>query len=102
MDVLKIIRQKAVRPIKSSKIISQTPFKFVVNFEDGYLVEYKDSPGLRMWAVITQNSYFEPILGDTNHCTKLPVYFFDLLGFRIGDAVSMQNQQGIETPILFS
>lgn len=102
MDVLNIIRRKTVRPIRSSKIISQTPFKFVVNFEDGFVVDYKDSPGLRMWAVMIQNWHFEPILGDTNHCTELPVNYYDLLGFRSGDAVLIQNEQGIEMPILFS
>lgn len=102
MDVLKIIRRKAIKPIQSSKLISQTPFRFEVKFEDGSSANHKDDPGLRMWAVLVQRLYFEPILGSTKHCTELPILYYDLLGFRPGDAVLVRNEQGIDSPILFS
>lgn len=102
MEVLRIIRRKAIKPIQSSKFIAQTPFRFEVKFEDGSVAYHKDDPGLRMWAVCMQRLYFEPIFGSVKHCTELPVSYFDLLGFRSGDAVLIRNEQGTDSPILFS
>lgn len=92
----------AFRPIKNSKVISQSPFRFSVTFEDGSVAYHKDSVGLRMWAVFIQHSHFEPILGDTKHCTEEPLNYYNLLGFRSGDAVLVRNEKGNEMPILFS
>lgn len=102
MDILKMIRRMTFRPIKSSKVLSQSPFRFSVTFEDGSVAYHKDSVGLRMWAVGVQHFQFEPILGDTDHCTEQPLNFFNLLGFRLGDAVLVRNEKGNEMPILFS
>lgn len=102
MDVLNIIRQKAIKPIQSSEFITQTPFRFEVKFEDGSVAYHKDDPGLRMWAVCIQKSYFESIFGSKKHCTELPISYYDLLGFRSGDAVLIRNDRGIDLPILFS
>lgn len=82
--------------------ISQNPFRFEVNFEDGSLICYKDDPGLRMWVVLVQRLHFEPIHGNTKHCIELPITYYDLLGFRSGDFVLIKNEQEIEMPILFS
>lgn len=102
MDILNIIRQKAFRPITRSELVNGNPLHISVTFEDDSVVVYKDNVALRMWAVSIQNLDFKPILGNTDHCIESPLGFFNLLGFRSGDAILFRDAKKVEEPILFS
>lgn len=102
MEILNMIRQKAFRRIISAELINGNPFQISVTFEDNYIAVYKDNIGLRMWAVLIQNLDYTPIQGDTNHCIQIPLGFFNLLGFRTGDAILFRDVKEVEEPILFS
>lgn len=102
MDVLDMVRRMAFRNIQSSKWVTGNPFQISVQFENGSTVTFKDNVGLRMWAAMIQHLCYEPIEGNTDHCTRSPLYYFSLLGFRAGDAILFRNESGVEEPILFS
>lgn len=102
MDILHMIHQKAFRRITSSEIINGNPFQFSVTFEDNTTVVCKDNVSLRMWAALIQNLNYTPIVGNTEHCIQKPLGFFNLLGFRAGDAILFQDAKEVEEPILFS
>lgn len=102
MDILDIIREKAFKPMTCLDLIPANPFQIYVKFEDDSIAIYKDSVALRMWAICIQNLNFKPILGNTDHCVESPLGFFNLLGFRSGDAILIQNEKKEEQPILFA
>lgn len=102
MDITEMISRMSFRPIKSLNVQSQNSLRFFITFEDGFMAYQKDSVGLRMWASCIQHFQFQPIFGDTEHCTKEPLNYYNLLGFRSGDAVLVRNEKGNEMPILFS
>lgn len=99
MDILDMIRRMAVVTIRDSDL---DPFEIWVEFINGIKVAYKYSVGLHIWAVLNQNLRLERIEGNTDHCVVTPLEYYDLLGFRPGDAVLIRNENGQDKSILFS
>lgn len=101
MDVLDFIQCWTFRPIQYARIIP--PFKFEVKFKDGTRVVRKDNLGLRVWKATNEFLEYAPLVDDTTqHCTVTEVGYYELVGFRAGDAIVFWNADGIENPILFS
>lgn len=101
MDYLEIVKRKAFRPIKSANILLPK-FTFCVEFEDGVKICKKDDVGLREFLCTVRDLEYEIISGNTEHCIPSPVGFWELLGFRDGDAVLFRDDRNHNLSILFS
>lgn len=100
MEYEQIIKQKSFRPVRSLSV-SLPNFTYCVGFEDGVVIRRKDELGLRMFLIMIRNLKYRIIPSDeTEHCISSPVGYWDLLGFRAGDAILFQNREDL--PILFS
>lgn len=102
MDILNIIQKKTFKCIASLDLVNGKTFQISVTFKDGSSAIHKDSLGLRAWAALVQNVEYMKIEGKTDHCDRIPLGFFDLLGFRSGDAISYRDEKEVEKAILFS
>ena len=101
MDYLKIIKQKAFRPIKHINI-SSPHFTLCVEFLNGVSISKKDEVGIRLFLSTIQHLEYKIISGSTEHCIVSPVGYWNLLGFRSGDAVLFWDDKEHFLPILFS
>lgn len=102
MDYLKLIREKAFRPIRSAYVDSPQ-FTYNVEFEDGEKIRKKDDVGLRMFLSTIQNLEYESQLGkNMDHFITSPLGYFTLIGFRSGDAIVFRDAKNRVLPILFS
>ena len=102
MEFRDIISRLAYRRIVNFSYTSKTPIEILILFEDNVEVKYTMSVHLLIFAVLIQDIQYEPIVGNTDHCVRLPLLFFNLLGFRSGDAFLFRNSNGMEQSILFS
>lgn len=102
MDILDIISRLAYRKIVNSSFANKAPIEISVLFEDSVEVKYNVSVHLLIFAVSIQDIEYEPIVGNIDHCVCLPLQFFNILGFRSGDAILFRNSDGMEQSIVFS
>jgi hypothetical protein len=89
----KIIRKLSIQPVRS--ITVDDALNLHVHFENNDMVTHKITLSLRVF-FITVNSMGVRSKSSSNNtnpkaCTKCPVGFFDLFGFRTGDIVTFHR-----------
>lgn len=103
MDVYRVIREKAVRPITFSALKQiKSSFKIFIKFEDDPEMSFKCNVSLKLWAVYIKNVTLTKISGPMDHCVRERLSFYKYLGFKQNEGALIRDENGNELPIFFA